>query len=76
VWWVWRRLRLEHSTAQHTLQEHCLYTHTPESEYALWLEAIANGGSYAQLESCLGQLAGDLNQLRPTTLALVQAFFE
>jgi hypothetical protein len=46
-----------------------------ESEYALWLEAIANGGSYGQLARCLARAAGDLNQLRPSTLDLVQRFF-
>jgi hypothetical protein len=43
---------------------------------ALWLEAIAAGGSYSQLSQALSYASHKLGALRPTTLALVQAFFE
>lgn len=47
-----------------------------ESEFALWLEAIAAGGSYEQLVEALQLMAQELNQLKPRTMALVQRFFE
>ncbi|KAF8071299.1 hypothetical protein HT031_001382 [Scenedesmus sp. PABB004] len=47
-----------------------------ESEFALWLEAIARGGSYEQLEEALAATAAELNELRPATLALIARFFE
>lgn len=53
-----------------------VYVNTTESEFALWLEAIAAGGTYEQLVEALQIIAGELNELKPTTLALVQRFFE
>lgn len=47
-----------------------------ECEFALWLEAIAVGGSYAQMSEVLHMVSQELNQLAPKTLALVQRFFE
>lgn len=47
-----------------------------EAEFALWLEAIAAGGTYEQLREALQLMAHELNQLKPRTLALVQRFFE
>ncbi|KIZ02508.1 Pentatricopeptide repeat-containing protein [Monoraphidium neglectum] len=51
------------------------YLDLTESEYALLLEAVARGGSYAQFAALLGRMQADLNQLRPSTLALVERFF-
>ncbi|WIA12316.1 hypothetical protein OEZ85_012372 [Tetradesmus obliquus] len=47
-----------------------------EPEFALWLEAIANGGSYSQLADALAAMAGELNAVRGSTLALVEHFFK
>lgn len=47
-----------------------------EAEFALWLEAIAAGGTYEQLCRVLRMLGYELNHLKPRTLALVQRFFE
>lgn len=47
-----------------------------ECEFALWLEAIANGGSYQQLTAALTAAAGELNELRPTTIQQVEKFFQ
>ena len=46
-----------------------------ESEYGLLLEAVANGGSYQQLEGILTAVAGDLNELRESTVDMVARFF-
>jgi hypothetical protein len=46
-----------------------------EPEFALWLEAIANGGSYAQLAHALAAMAAELNAVRGSTLQLVEGFF-
>ena len=50
-------------------------TTTPESEYALLLEAISRGGTYAQFASVLARMQAELNQLRPSTLAVAARFF-
>jgi hypothetical protein len=47
-----------------------------EAEFALWLEAIAAGGTYEQLCRVLRMVGYELNHLKPRTLALVQRFFE
>jgi hypothetical protein len=47
-----------------------------EPEFALWLEAIANGGSYEQLADALTAMAGELNAVRSSTLQLVERFFK
>jgi hypothetical protein len=47
-----------------------------EPEFALWLEAIANGGSYEQLADALAAMAGELNAVRGSTLQLVERFFK
>jgi hypothetical protein len=46
-----------------------------EPEFALWLEAIASGGSYQQLADALTAMAGELNAVRGSTLQLVERFF-
>jgi hypothetical protein len=46
----------------------------PESEYALLLEAIARGGTYAQFASVMGRMQAELNQLRPSTLDVAARF--
>lgn len=58
-----------------SMQWQCMCRLRAESEYALWLEAVANGGSYAQLSELLALLAGELNELRHTSLDLVARFF-
>jgi hypothetical protein len=45
-----------------------------ESEYALLLEAIARGGTYAQFASVMGRMQAELNQLRPSTLDAAARF--
>ncbi|KAF6261333.1 hypothetical protein COO60DRAFT_1636916 [Scenedesmus sp. NREL 46B-D3] len=54
--------------------QHCSQDLT-EPEFALWLEAIANGGSYQQLADALTAMAGELNAVRSSTLQLVERFF-
>lgn len=53
----------------------CVAVGHAESEFALWLEAIAAGGSYQQLSEALRLLAHELNHLKPKTLELVARFF-
>jgi hypothetical protein len=47
-----------------------------EAEFALWLEAVAAGGTYEHMYRVLRMLGYELNHLKPRTLALVQRFFE
>jgi len=48
---------------------------TTEAEYALVLEAIARGGTYEQFADILMRMRSDLNQLRSSTLEVIQRFF-
>lgn len=47
-----------------------------ESEFALWVESIAAGGSYDQMCEALRLMGHELNHLKPRTLGLVARFFE
>lgn len=66
---------LLHKPASLTLFALTLFATGAESEFALWLEAIANGGSYQQLAAALTAAAAELNELRDTTVDLVAQFF-